>query len=68
MTSALAIRQIPKTTRLNSSVILDTSFDFIGLSISKHHGVILEIKGFIDEVFPRIYRELQFESSPRIET
>ena len=68
MTSALAIRQIPKTTRLNSSVILDTSFDFNGLSISKHHGVILEIKGFIDEVFPRIYRELQFGSSPRIET
>ena len=68
MTSALAIRQIPKTTRLNSSVIFDTSFDFNGLSISKHHGVILEIKEFIDEVFPQIYRELQFGSSPRIET
>jgi len=52
MTSALAIKQIPNTTRLNSSVILFTSFDFDGLSFSKHHGVILEIKGFIDEVFP----------------
>ena len=41
MTSALASKQIPKTTRLNSSVIFDTSFDFNGLSISKHHGVIL---------------------------
>jgi len=51
MTSALASKQIPKTTRLNSSVMFDTSFDFNGLSISKHHGVILEIKGFIDEVF-----------------
>jgi hypothetical protein len=68
MTSALASKQIPKTTRLNSSVILDASFDFDDMSISKHHGVILEIKGFIDEVFPRIYRELQFGSSPRIET
>jgi len=42
MTSALAIKQIPKTIRLNSSVILDASFDFDDMSISKHHGVILE--------------------------